>query len=114
MANKTLKGNIKNMLTYEQFLNIIINDNETIYTKLDKIEKSNDLLIKYKLSTEILDTKIPDNVIAVKRVTDLIEKLQKIIILRINKSTGKLPESHSFDLRKLFYFTPQTKNHCFQ
>ena len=79
MANKTLKGNIKNMLTYEQFLNIIINDNETIYTKLDKIEKSNDLLIKYKLSTEILDTKIPDNVIAVKRVTDLIEKLQKIV-----------------------------------
>jgi hypothetical protein len=79
MANKTLKGNIKNMLTYEQFLNIIINDNETIYTKLDKIEKSNDLLIKYKLSMEILDTKIPDNVIAVKRVTDLIEKLQKIV-----------------------------------
>lgn len=79
MANKTLKGNIKNMLTYEQFLNIIINDNETIYTKLDKIEKSNDLLIKYKLSTEILDTKIPDNVIAVKKVTDLIEKLQKIV-----------------------------------
>lgn len=79
MANKTLKGNIKNMLTYDQFLNIIINDNETIYTKLDKIEKSNDLLIKYKLSTEILDTKIPDNVIAVKRVTDLIEKLQKIV-----------------------------------
>lgn len=67
------------MLTYEQFLNIIINDNETIYNKLDKIEKSNDLLIKYKLSTEILDTKIPNNVIAVKRVTDLIEKLQKIV-----------------------------------
>ncbi len=79
MANKTLKGNLKNMLTYEQFLNIIINDNETLYTKLDKIEKSNDLLIKYKLSTEILDTKIPDNVIAVKKVTDLIEKLQKIV-----------------------------------
>ena len=79
MANKTLKGNIKNMLTYEQFINIIINDNETIYTKLDKIEKSNDLLIKYKLSTEILDTKIHGNVIAVKRVTDLIEKLQKIV-----------------------------------
>lgn len=67
------------MLTYEQFLNIIINDNETIYNKLNKIEKSNDLLMKYKLSTEILDTKIPNNVIAVKRVTDLIEKLQKIV-----------------------------------
>ena len=59
MANKILKGNIKNMLTYEQFLSIIVNDNETIYNKLDKIEKSNDLLIKYKLSTEILDTKNP-------------------------------------------------------
>ena len=79
MANKILKGNIKNMLTYEQFLGITVNDNETIYNKLDKIEKSNDLLIKYKLSTEILNTKIPDNVIAVKRVTDLIEKLQKIV-----------------------------------
>ena len=81
MANKILKGNIKNMLTYERFLGITVNDNdnETIYNKLDKIEKSNDLLIKYKLSTEILNTKIPDNVIAVKRVTDLIEKLQKIV-----------------------------------
>ena len=79
MANKILKRNIKNMLTYEQFLGITVNDNETIYNKLDKIEKSNNLLIKYKLSTEILNTKIPDNVIAVKRVTDLIEKLQKIV-----------------------------------
>mgnify|MGYP003621982157 FL=1 len=54
------------MLTYKQFLNIIISDNETIYNKLDKIEKSNDLLMKYKLATEILNTTIPDNVIAVK------------------------------------------------
>ena len=67
------------MLTYKQFLNIIISDNETIYNKLDKIEKSNDLLMKYKLATEILNTTIPDNVIAVKRVTDLIEKLQNIV-----------------------------------
>lgn len=61
MANKNLKEKHRKIcLHINNFLNIIISDNETIYNKLDKIEKSNDLLMKYKLATEILNTTIPD------------------------------------------------------
>ena len=38
-----------------------------------------------------------------------LKNYKKVITLRINKSTGKLPESHSFDLRKLFLFYATNK-----